>query len=272
MAQIDIKEATIKIFDGTYGTATLDSTNADADLVITARSRHIGSDKISVTLVNPAAPSAALGVVVTGREIVVNLATSTASAITSTAVQVKAAIDALPAAAALVSVALETAGAGVVEAIAKTTLDGQKSISVVMGDGTLSYSEKDPREFTKNRGVLYTVRNADEEPMDVSIDALWEFITAESGSSTPTMEDAMKQIGEAAAWVSTADDQCQPYCVDIEVWNAPNCTGVSDEILMFEEFYQETLDHDVREGSISVQGRCNRTDVVVRRVLAANIP
>ena len=31
MAQIDLKEATIKIFDGTLGTAVLDSAAADAD-------------------------------------------------------------------------------------------------------------------------------------------------------------------------------------------------------------------------------------------------
>ena len=271
MAQIDIKEATIKIFDGTLGTATLDSTPADSDLVVTAKSRHIGTDKISITLVDPGSATAALSVAVTGRDIVVNLATSTASAITSTAAEVKTAIDGDADASALVTVALETAGTGIVEAIAKTTLDGQNSISVKIGEGTVTYSEKRTVEFTRDRGILDTVREADEEPMDVSLDALWEYITAETGSGTPTVEDALKKRGEAAAWVSTADDQCQPYCVDIEIHNAPDCTGEEDELIILEEFYYETGDHDVREGTMNFSGRCNRKEATVRRVLAADI-
>jgi hypothetical protein len=270
MAQIDLKEATIKIFDGTFGTALLDSTVADSDLTVTAKSRHIGTDKISIALVDPAAPSAALSVVVTGRDIVVNLATSTASAITSTAALVKTAIDASAPASALVTVTLETAGTGTVIAIPKTTLDGQKSISIKIGEGNLTYSEHRNVEFTRDRGLLDTVRTADEEPIDVSLDALWEFIVAESGG-TETIEEVLKNTGEASDWVSTADDQCQPYSVDIEVHNAPACTGTDDELLMLEEYYYETLDHDLREGTIATAGRCNRTVASARRVAAADI-
>lgn len=270
MALIDLKEATIKIFDGTLGTVVLDSTPADSDLTVTAVSRHIGTDKISIALVDPGGASAPLGVVVTGRDIVVNLATSTASAITSTAAQVKAAIDALPAAAALVTVALETAGAGVVIALAKVTLDGQKVLSVKIGEGNLTYSEKRPVEFTRDRGILDTVRLADEEPMDVSLDAQWEFITAEAGGAV-TIEDVLKKVNSAVAWVSTADDQCQPYCVDIEVHNAPDCIGTDDELLMLEEYYQENVDHDLRAGTIATSGRCNRKTATARRVAAADI-
>ena len=270
MAQIDLKEATIKIFDGTLGEATLDSTPPDSDLTLTAKSKHIGSDKISVVLADPGSASAALSVAVSGRKITVTLATSTASAITSTAAQVKTAIEASTAANALVTVALETAGTGVVEAIAETTLDGQNSIEVKIGEGNATYSEHKNREFTRDRGTLSSVRNADEEPLDLSIDAMWEYIKGLSGG-TPTLEDVFKMEGEAAAWVTTADDSCQPYCVDVEIWNAPGCTAVEDEITYFEEFYYESLDHDLREGTISVSGRCNRTVATSRRVLNAEI-
>jgi len=272
MAQIDIKEATVKIFDGTLGTLTSDSVAADSDLVWTAATRHVGTDKISITMVDPGSASAALGVVVTGHDIVINLATSTASAITSTAADVKTAVDALPAAAALVTVALETAGAGVVDAKAKATLDGQKVVTLKLGEGNLTFSEKRPVEFTRDRGSLDTVREADEEPMDLSFDALWEEYTASTGSGTPTPIDAIKQIGEAAAWVSTADDQCQPYCVDIELHNAPNnCVATDDELMIFEEFYYEDIGGDFRGGSFAVSGRCNRKVPTARRVLAADI-
>lgn len=270
MAKIDLKETTIKIFDGTLGTTTLDSAAADSDLVVTAKSRHIGTDKITITMVDPGSASQALSVAVTGRDIVVSLATSTASAITSTAAEVKAAIDGDADASALVTVALETAGAGVVDAKAKAALNGQNSISVKIGEGNLTYSEKRPVEFTRDRGLIDTVREADQEPIDVTLDAMWEFITSETGG-TPTIEDALKKISEAASWVSSADDQCQPYCVDIEIHNAPNCTGTDDEIIILEEYYYESLDHDVREGTISTSGRCNRQFATVRRVAAADI-
>jgi len=268
MAQIDLKEAVVRIFDGTLGEAILASTPVDSDLTVTAKSKHVGSDKISVELIDPGVVGP-ISVAVDGRKISVTLAYA-ATAITSTAAQVKAAIEADTDANALVSVALETAGAGVVEAIVETTLDGQKSITIKMGEGNLTYSEHRNVEFTRDRGILDTVRNADEEPMDVSMDATWEYITSSTGG-TPTIEDVLKKRSEAAAWLTTADDTCQPYCVDIEVWNAPNCTGIEDEIVMFEEYYYETLDHDLRAGTISTSGRCNRTEAVARRELNADI-
>lgn len=270
MAQIDLKECTIKMFDGTLGTATLDSTNVDSDLTFTAKDKHIGSDKISVEMLDPGTASSALSIATDGRKITVNLGTSTASAITSTAANVKTAIEADADANALVTVALETAGAGVVEAIAETTLDGQKSIDIRIGEGNLTYNEHRNVEFARDRGLLYSVREADEEPVDLSIDAMWEWIKASTGE-TPTVEDVLKKIGEAASWVTTADDICQPHCVDVEVWNVPDCSPYEDEIIMFEEFYYESLDHDIRDGSFTVAGRCNRTVAESRRVLNADI-
>ncbi len=268
MAQIDIKNATVRVLDGTRGTAVLNSGASDADLTFTAVSTHVGSDQIRVRLVNPGTPSASLSVVVSENDITVNLATSTASAITSTAADVRTAILASPAAAALVTVALETVGAGVVDAFGYTALAGQNWVEVKIGDGNLTYSESRPVEFTLNRGVLDTVKLADEEPLSVSMDATWEYLTASTGG-TPTVEDVMKRRGEAAAWVSTSDDPCQPYCVDIEIHNAPGCVGNDDEIITIEEFYFETVDHDLREGTLNFSGRANRKFATVRRVAPA---
>ena len=272
MAQIDIKEATVKIFDGTLGTVDIDCTAADSDLTFTAKSKHIGSDKISITYVDPGTASASLSIDVDGHEITVNLATSTASAITTTAAQLKTAIEADSDANALVAVTFtETSGVGILNAEAKVTLDGQNSIEIKIGEGNCTYSESKPRIFTKNRGALDTVKNDDDEPLELSFDATWEWIKAETGG-TPTIEDALKKRGVAATWLTTADDDCQPYCVDIEIWNAPGCGTADDEILMFEEFYYESGDHDLREGTMSFSGRCNRTEAIARRVANADIP
>jgi len=270
MAQIDIKEATITAFDGTLGTVALESAPSDSDLTLTAISKHIGSDKISIEMLDPGTATAALGIVVDGRKITVNLATS-ASAITSTAALVKGIIDGDADASALVTVALETAGTGIVEAQVEVTLDGQKSFSIKIGEGNLTYSEHRNVEFTRDRGILDTVKNADEEPLDLTIDGTWEWVTGVPSSGTPTFEDILNNSGEASTWVTTADDTCQPYCVDVELWNAPGCILIEDEIIMFEEYYHESVDHDLSEGTIATAGRCNRTRATPRRVLNADI-
>jgi len=260
MAKIDLKNATVKLWDGTLGTLTTTNTGGvDGQIILTAKSKHIGSNKIALTLVDPG-EDGSLGVVTTGRSIVATLAYET-GAVTTTATLLAAAIAGNTEANALVTVTQAGAGTDLVEAQAITTLDGQQSIDITVGEGTLSYSEKTPREFVKDRGNLDTVRDADQEPMDISFDFIWDFITAESGGSNPTVEEALKNTGIAVtnSWLTTALDTCQPFCVDVELSNLPECSSVEDEYTMFTEFYQENLDHDAKEGSVACSGRCNAT-------------
>jgi len=265
MAQVDIKECTIKIWDGTASTATLDSTNADADLIFTTKSTHHGSKVVTVALVDPAATSQTLAISVTNEAISVSLATDGGGAITSTAALIKTAIEADSDANALVTVALETSGAGIVEAIAATTLTGQKSLTVTIGDGNVTYSEKRPVEFRLDRGIIDTVRLADEEPMDVSLDFTWTFLSSATGDSVPTIEEAFKKTGLASSWATSSTDACQPYSLDIEILNNPDCGSEDSEIITIEEFYWENMDHDLRDGSVSISGRANRKTATLAR-------
>ena len=85
-------------------TASLSTANADRAVVLTSKEwGHLGGNGITAELKNPGANDAPLGVVVTGNAITVNLATNTTGAITSTAAQVIDAINASPAASALVT-------------------------------------------------------------------------------------------------------------------------------------------------------------------------
>lgn len=96
------------------------------DLRFQATSRGSDGNDITVTYVDPPGNNAALGVVVTGTDIVVNLATDGSSVITSTAAQVRTAILASTPAARLVSVEHATGndGTGLVTALAETALAG----------------------------------------------------------------------------------------------------------------------------------------------------
>lgn len=105
-------------------TLTTALAGANNDMVFTAKTKGATGDNITIEYVDPAGANKALSVTVTGKAIAVSLATDGANAITSTAAQVKTAIDAKAEAAALVSVANAGAdtGAGVVTALAATPL------------------------------------------------------------------------------------------------------------------------------------------------------
>ena len=105
-------------------TLTIDCTNAQSDIVWTSLLQGSEGEQITVEYVNPGGASASLSVDVQGTGIKINLATGTDSAITSTADLVKAAVAALPAAAALVvgTDAAGNDGSGVVEAKAEAAL------------------------------------------------------------------------------------------------------------------------------------------------------
>lgn len=112
-------------------TATVNPAGDDNGLVYTARQYGAGGNTIAVQYVDPAGNSKALSVRVEENLIRVSLATNGGGTITSTAAQVKAAIEASAQANALVSIAIMTAdtgtaddGSGVVTAMARTTLSG----------------------------------------------------------------------------------------------------------------------------------------------------
>lgn len=100
-------------------------------LTITAKEAGVKGNDISITMIDPAGNNVALSVDVVGRDINVTCATDGASAIASTAAEVKAAIEA-SAAADLVTVAHTgvSTGAALVVAVAKTDLAGGTDATV----------------------------------------------------------------------------------------------------------------------------------------------
>jgi len=264
MAIIDLKNATIRLWDGTVPVLTTTNTGGDdGKVLLTSVSKHHGSATPSIALVDPGSDGA-IDVSVVGKDITVTLAYAT-GAITTTATELKTAYDLVAAAVALAVMTQVGTGADVLEAQAITRLTGHNSIEITIGEGNLTYTEKKTREFKLNRGLIDTVRNADDEPMDVSFDFTWEFITSANGASVPTVHEALKQVAPANAWVTTADDACQPYCLDLEIVNAPSCSAVDDEGFLFEEFYYEQLDGDAKEGTVACSGRCNRLEATNTR-------
>lgn len=144
-------------------------------------------------------------------------------------------------------------------------------IEVKIGEGNFTWSEKVNREYILDRGTLDLVRNGDEVPMDVSFDFTWEYIRGGLGSGDPaSVDDALKNQGNASGWVSSSADACEPYAVDILVYNEPNCSTGDKELTVFSDFRYESIDADLRAGRISVKGRCNSTKPTSTRHLNAS--
>ena len=134
-----------------------------------------------------------------------------------------------------------------------------RTLEVTIGEGNITYTENREMEYRLNRGRLDTVREGDEQPVDVSMDFEWSFITASAGDLTPTIEDALKRIGLAADWDSSSDDPCEPYAVDIEIEHVPPCEDVEREIITLPDFRWESLEHNASDAQVSGTGRCNTT-------------
>lgn len=147
------------------------------------------------------------------------------------------------------------------------------NISVKLGEGNLSYTEKRPIDYLKDRGLLDTVRLGDEEPVEVKLEFLWEYITSDSGATVPTVEEALKNSGPASAWVSSATaDTCAPFALDLVFIYDPTCSGAgvtfSKETITLKYYRYETLEHDMKASQVSTSGNCNVT--VAQAVRAAH--
>ncbi len=126
-----------------------------------------------------------------------------------------------------------------------------RALEANIGDGNLTWGEKKEYNYDLNKGDLDTVRQGNEIPTDISISAIYDFIKAPSNDLTPTIEEALKQTGRAAAWVSSSSDLCEPYGVDIQISPVPTFLGVDKGTSSMPDFRYESMDQDSREATIS---------------------
>ncbi len=134
---------------------------------------------------------------------------------------------------------------------------GGRRLELKIGEGNLTYDEKRNMEYKRDRGLIETVREGDEEPMDVRLDIQWEWLSSAGTDTSPTPEEVLKNIGLADDWISSSDDPCEPYAVDIVVLYDPDCSGVDAERITLPDYRWESLSHDLRAGTLATSGKCN---------------
>lgn len=136
-------------------------------------------------------------------------------------------------------------------------------LEIDIGEGNCTYDESRNMEYKLNRGNLDTVREGDQVPMDVKIDANWEFLRSVSGEDV-TIEEALKGVGRASTWVTSSSDTCEPYAVNVIIDYIPPCAD-KREIITLPDYRYEKLSHDPKAGTIGTSGKCNATQATVAR-------
>jgi hypothetical protein len=141
-------------------------------------------------------------------------------------------------------------------------------IDIKIGDGNLTYTEHTEYQYLLDRGDLDTVREGNQVPMDVKLEAVFEHITTGTSEAITPM-DALKGVGSASEWVSASSDPCEPYAVDVEVIHTPPCGTAQIETTLFPDFRADTREVNYKEATISLTGKCNATEPTVTRGAAA---
>lgn len=131
-----------------------------------------------------------------------------------------------------------------------------RCLNIKVGDGNVSWDETLNYEYEMDRGHIDAVVEGDDEPLSVTLDMVYEFVTAVTGSGVPTPEDVLKRRGEAADWITTGADACEPFAVDLEIDHQPPCDD-EHEITTFPEFRWDNVAHDIGQASLNVRARCN---------------
>ena len=243
MARVELRDATILLKDGLSGSATIEestpgATDTDCDI----------NTVVLNTTDNDLVPVGARFTVNTANNTEIYTVTARTPATTSPTTNV----EFTPA-----------WGADTPTVSDAITFQAQE-LEITIGEGNLTWTEAKEYEYLLDRGDLDTVKEGDEQPLEISLEFVFEFVLTGT-SETITPVDAVKGSGGADEWVSSAEDQCEPYAVDMVVRHCVPCGTAEDEELTFPDFRYESLEYDLSEATISVSGRCNVSEATSLR-------
>ena len=137
-------------------------------------------------------------------------------------------------------------------------------IEIQVGEGDLSWTENKEYEYLRERGDLDTVKEGDEQPVELNMEFVYEYVKTQTGK-TITPVDALKQKGEASEWVSSSSDLCEPYSIDVLAKHCVPCGTDYDEDVLFTDFRYESLEFSIKDSTITVSGKCNVSEPTVTR-------
>jgi hypothetical protein len=137
-----------------------------------------------------------------------------------------------------------------------------QEIEIKVGEGDLKYTEASQYKQWLERGTLDTVSAGDEVPMEVSTNFVFDQV--KSGTAeTVTPIEAIKGVGNAAEWVSSSSNLCEPYACDIVVVDDRDCSAEETRTYTFPDFRSEKRDYDLKGATVAVSGKCNATEPII---------
>jgi hypothetical protein len=141
------------------------------------------------------------------------------------------------------------------------------TVTAVVGEGNFQWTEKRNIEYHKDRGKLATglVREGDEEPVDVSFEFVFDYLTTKAADATIELDEMIKGATNGTSTLVSTGDACEPYACDIVINREPPAGCGDDELYTFAEFRYENISYDLRAGTISCTGTCNITAPTVAR-------
>lgn len=240
MARIQLRDTTIFLQDGLSGTAAVNNVAGVADTATTATIDGIALNTTDTDQVPVGARLTFAG-------------DSTVYTVTART----------PASGTTTDITFSPAKSGVAADDDVITFLPQR-LEIKIGEGDLSWSESREFIYDRDRDLLDTVRQGQDQPMSVDLAFTFEYVSAET-SNPPTPVEALKNIGEAGEWVSSSADACEPYSVDIMVQHCVPCGTDQDQDITLPDFRWESLDFSIADASISVSGQCNATEATVTR-------
>lgn len=144
------------------------------------------------------------------------------------------------------------------------TFQPQK-LEIKIGEGNASWTENKDYSYDLDRGNLDTVRELDQQPCEVNLDFMYEYIKTGTGEDIAPI-DALKGIGGAVEWVNASEDPCTPYAVDLLIAQTVPCGTTQGSEYLFPEFRYDSLDFNISDATISVTGRINDTEPTITRI------
>lgn len=139
-------------------------------------------------------------------------------------------------------------------------------IEARIDDGAdFSYTESYDPQIDTERGQLSNAREGTEQPMQVSTAFVFDWMRASTGGDV-TFYEALNQLGEAADWVTAADDPCEPFCVDLFLFDRPDCGSEEAEVFFFRQFYKTSVSPSLNSASVSLEGICKAVRPDIQRV------
>jgi hypothetical protein len=143
---------------------------------------------------------------------------------------------------------------------------GTLTVKIKVDEGTLQWTETRNREYILDGGKLDSVRDGDESPVSVNLDARMEMVVSPEGD----IDEVRKFLkGQLEGQISTGQS-CEPYACDIEVEFAMPCEGSTTgaatsgtaRILTIPEFRYEQKDGDIRTSMLKITGKANVTEPI----------